>query len=198
MSKTSLESIQKLRKMTGLGMLDCKKALDQNDGNIEKAVEALRKKGAALANKRADKDTAEGIVVPYIHPGNQAGVLIELNCETDFVARTEGVMQFAKDVAMHIAAMKPLYLKPEEVEQSFLDKEREIAKEQLLNEGKPAAMIDKILEGKMKRIYSEICLLQQKFIKDDKMSISDKLEELIAQTGEKIQIKRFSHFEIGA
>jgi elongation factor Ts len=198
MSKTSLESIQKLRKITGLGMLDCKKALDGTGGDIEKAVVELRKKGAALANKRADKDTAEGIVVPYIHPGSQAGVLIELNCETDFVARTEGVMQFAKDVAMHIAAMKPLYLNPEEVEQSFLDKEREIAREQLLNEGKPEAMIDKILEGKMKRIYSEICLLQQKFIKDDKMSISDKLEELIAQTGEKIQIKRFAHFEIGA
>lgn len=198
MSKTSLESIQKLRKMTGLGMLDCKKALDQTGGDIDKAVEELRKKGAAVASKRADKDTAQGVIVPYIHPGSQAGVLIEVNCETDFVARNENVLQFAKDVAMHIAAMKPAYLAPEDVEQSFLDKEREIAKEQLLNEGKPEKMIDKILEGKMKRIYSEICLLKQTFIKNDKQTIEQKVEELIAQTGEKIRIKRFAHFEIGA
>ena len=198
MSKTSLESIQKLRKMTGLGMLDCKKALDQTDGDIDKAIEELRKKGAAIASKRADKDTAQGIIISYIHPGSQAGVLIELNCETDFVARTEDIAQFGKDVAMHIAAMKPLYLSPEQVEQSYLDKEREIAREQLINEGKPVAMIDKILEGKMSRIFSEVCLLQQAFIKDDKKSIQEKLEELIAKTGENIRIKRFSHFEIGA
>jgi elongation factor Ts len=198
MSKTSLESIQKLRKMTGLGMLDCKKALDQTDGDIEKAIEELRKKGAAIASKRADKDTAQGMVISYIHPGSQAGVLIELNCETDFVARTEDVAQFGKDVAMHIVAMKPLYLSPEQVEQSYLDKEREIAREQLINEGKPTAMIDKILEGKMSRIFSEVCLLQQAFIKDDKKTIQEKLEELIAKTGENIRIKRFAHFEIGA
>ena len=198
MSKTSLESIQKLRTMTGLGMLDCKKALDLTGGDIEKAIEELRKKGAAIASKRADKDTAQGLIVSYIHPGSQAGVLIELNCETDFVARTEEVAQFAKDVAMHIAAMKPAYLCPEEVEQSFLDKEREIAKQQLLNEGKPEAMLEKILEGKMNKIYSEVCLLQQKFIKDDKKSIEEKLSELIAKTGENIKIKRFAHFEIGA
>jgi len=198
MSKTSLESIQKLRKMTGLGMLDCKKALDQTDGDIEKAIEELRKKGAAIASKRADKDTAQGMVISYIHPGSQAGVLIELNCETDFVARTEDIAQFGKDVAMHIVAMKPLYLSPEQVEQSYLDKEREIAREQLINEGKPTAMIDKILEGKMSRIFSEVCLLQQAFIKDDKKTIQEKLEELIAKTGENIRIKRFAHFEIGA
>ena len=198
MSKVSLESIQKLRQMTGLGMLDCKKALEAAGGDIDKAVEELRKKGAAVATKRADKDTAQGLVVSYIHPGSQAGVLVELNCETDFVARTEDIAQFGKDVAMHVAAMKPLYLNPEDVEEAYLEKEREIAKEQLLNQGKPANMIDKIIEGKMGKIYSEICLTKQSFIKDDKKSIEDVLKELIAKTGENIKIKRFSHFEIGA
>lgn len=198
MGKVSLESIQKLRQMTGLGMLDCKKALEQSSGDIDKAIEELRKKGAAVASKRADKDTAQGLVISYIHPGSQAGVLVELNCETDFVARTEDVAQFGKDIAMHIAAMKPVYLNPEDVEESYLEKEREIAKQQLLNEGKPEAMIEKILEGKMKRIYSEVCLTKQSFIKDDKKSIEDILKELIAKTGENIRIKQFSHFEIGA
>lgn len=198
MGKVSLESIQKLRQITGLGMLNCKKALEETGGDVEKAIVALRKKGTAIANKRAGKDTAQGLIVPYIHPGAQSGVLVELNCETDFVARNEAIMAFGKDVAMHIAAMKPHCLNPEDISAEYLEKEREIAKEQLLNQGKPANMIDKIMEGKMGKIYKEVCLMQQAFIKDDKKSVEEVLKELIAKTGENIRIKRFAHFEIGA
>lgn len=197
MSKVSLQAIQELRNLTGLGMMDCKKALEVTDGNIEKAIEELRKKGAAVASKRANNATAEGVVVAYIHPGDQTGVLVELNCETDFVARTATTKTFAYDLAMHIAALKPLFIAPEDVDATFLAKEQEIAREQLINEGKPAAMIDKIVEGKMNRIYSEVCLLKQTFIKDDKKTVEELLKELIAKTGENIKIKRFARFEIG-
>lgn len=198
MGKVSLESIQKLRQITGLGMLNCKKALEETGGDVDKAIEALRKKGTAIANKRAGRDTAQGLVISYIHPGSQAGVLLELNCETDFVARNEAIAAFGKDIAMHIAAMKPHCLNPEDVSEEYLAKEREIAKEQLLNQGKPESMIDKIMEGKMGKIYSEICLMKQSFIKDDKKSVEEILKELIAKTGENIRIKKFAHFEIGA
>jgi elongation factor Ts len=197
MSKVSLAAIQELRQMTGLGMLDCKKALEATEGNIEKAVEELRKKGAAVASKRANNATAEGLVVAYIHPGDQTGVLVELNCETDFVARTAATKAFAYDIAMHIAALKPLFLTPEDVDAAFLAKEEEIAREILKNEGKPAAMIDKIVAGKMNKIYSEVCLTKQSFIKDDSKTIEELLKELIAKTGENIRIKRFARFEVG-
>lgn len=197
MSKVSLAAIQELRQITGLGMLDCKNALTASEGNIEKAIEELRKKGTAIAGKRAGNATAEGIVVAYIHPGDQTGVLIELNCETDFVARTATTKAFAYDVAMHIAALKPLYISQENVDAAFLAKEEEIAREVLKNEGKPAAMIDKIVEGKMKKIYSEVCLLQQSFVKDDSKTVEELLKELIAKTGENIRIKRFARFEVG-
>ncbi len=197
MSKVSLAAIQELRQMTGLGMLDCKKALEATEGNIEKAVEELRKKGAAVASKRANNATAEGLVVAYIHPGDQTGVLVELNCETDFVARTSATKSFAYDIAMHIAALKPLFLTPEDVDAAFLAKEEEIAREILKNEGKPAAMIDKIVAGKMNKIYSEVCLTKQAFIKDDSKTIEELLKELIAKTGENIRIKRFARFEVG-
>ncbi len=198
MSKVSLESIQKLRQITGLGMLHCKNALEETGGDVEKAIEALRKKGTAIANKRADKDTAQGLIISYIHPGAQSGVLVELNCETDFVARNEEVAAFGKDIAMHVAAMKPLCVNPEDVSAEYLAKEREIAQEQLINQGKPVSMIDKIMEGKMTKIYSEVCLTKQPFIKDDSKSVEDVLKELIAKTGENIRIKRFAHFCIGA
>jgi len=197
MAKVSLEAIQELRQITGLGMLDCKKALEATEGNIEKAIEELRKKGAAVASKRANNATAEGVVVAYIHPGDQTGVLVELNCETDFVARNEAMKSFAYDIAMHIAALKPVCLAPEDVDQAFLAKEAEIAREQLKNEGKPAAMIDKIVEGKLNRICNEICLLKQVFIKDEKKTVEELLKELIAKTGENIKIKRFARFEVG-
>lgn len=197
MAKVSLENIQTLRTMTGLGMLDCKKALEESNGDIDKAIEILRKRGVALAGKRAGKETTQGLVFAYIHPGDQTGVLVELNCETDFVARTPALKEFAKDVAMHIAAIKPMYLVPEQVEQSYLDKEREIAIAQLKEQGKPANMIDKIIEGKMSKICNDVCLIKQPFIKNDKKTVEEVMQELSAKTGENIKIKRFSRFVIG-
>lgn len=190
--------IQQLRDRTGLGMMDCKKALEETDGNLEQAVDLLRKKGALVAAKRAEKTTAEGIVQAYIHPGNQVGVLLEINCETDFVARTEALKQFASDLCMHIAALKPLYLSPEHVDEKFLEHEKAILKEQLLQSGKAEKFIDKILEGKLQKLYSEICLLNQPFVKNDQLTVDQMIQELIAKTGEKIHIKRFVRYEIGA
>lgn len=190
--------IQQLRERTGLGMMDCKKALEETDGNLEQAVDLLRKKGALVAAKRAEKTTAEGIVQAYIHPGNQVGVLLEINCETDFVARTEALKQFASDLCMHIAALKPLYLSPEHVDEKFLEHEKAILKEQLLQSGKAEKFIDKILEGKLQKLYSEICLLNQPFVKNDQLTVDQMIQELIAKTGEKIHIKRFVRYEIGA
>jgi len=197
MTKVSLESIQKLRNMTGLGMLDCKKALEEANGDIPQAIDLLRKRGAALADKRADRETSQGVVVTYIHPGDQTGVLVEINCETDFVARTEDLKAFARDIAMHIAAMKPKYVSPEQVDQAYLDKEKEIAIEQLKAQDKPANMIEKIIEGKMSKIASDVSLLKQPFVKDDQKTIEDLLKELSAKTGENIRVKQFARFEIG-
>jgi elongation factor Ts len=197
MTKVSLDSIQKLRNITGLGMLDCKKALEEANGDIEKSIDLLRKRGAALADKRADKETSQGMIVSYIHPGDQIGVLVEINCETDFVARTDDVKAFAKDIAMHIAASKPLYVSPDQVDQAYLIKEREIAIEQLKTQGKPAAMIEKIIEGKMSKIAAEVSLLKQQFVKDDSKTIEEFIKEISAKTGENIKIKRFARFEIG-
>lgn len=197
MAKIDTSLIQKLREITGLGMLDSKKALEEANGDIEKAIEILRKKGAAVAAKRSDKETAQGIVHAYIHPGNRVGVLIEINCETDFVARTKDMEQFAKDVCLHIAALRPLYLSAEQVDPQFLAKETEVLKEQLKGSGKPENVINSIVEGKIKKLYSEICLLNQAFVKNDKMSVEDVIKELIAKTGENIRIKRFARYEIG-
>lgn len=197
MAKVDIALIQKLREITGLGMLDCKKALEEADGDINKAVELLRKKGALVAAKRSDKETAEGIVHAYIHPGNRVGVLIEINCETDFVARTKDMEQFAKDVCLHIAALKPLYLSPAEVDPKFLEHEIEVFKAQLANSGKPEKVIEQIVEGKVKKLYGEVCLLNQQFVKNDKVTVEDVIKELIAKTGENIRIKRFARFEIG-
>lgn len=198
MAKIDLELIQQLRDKTGVGMMDCKKALQETDGNIEKAIELLRKKGAAVAEKRSSNATAEGLVHAYIHPGARVGVMIEINCETDFVARTEDLKKFAQDVCMHIAAFKPLYISPEEVDAAFLEKERTIAIEQLAAAKKPAAIMEQIVKGKLDKIFSEVCLLQQPFVKNDQISVHDYLKELIAKMGENIKIKRFCRFEIGA
>jgi len=198
MSKVSLDLIQKLRNITSLGMLDCKKALEEANSDIDAAIELLRKKGAAVASKRSDKDTSEGYVHAYIHPGSLMGVLVEINCETDFVARTPAVHQFAADVCLHIAAMKPRYLSPEDVDAAFLEKEKEIISEQLRNEGKKEEFISKILVGKVEKLYSDVCLLKQAFVKNDKITIDDLTKELVAKTGENIKIRRFARFEIGA
>lgn len=196
--KIDMIRIQELREITGLGMMDCKKALEQTDGDIEKAIEFLRKKGAALAAKRSDRQTAQGVIHAYIHPGSRIGVMLELNCETDFVARTDEFKNLANDICMHIAALKPLYLAPEDVDQKFLEHEREIAREQLANSGKPEKIIEQILNGKIQKLYDEICLLRQTFVKNDQKTITDILTDVMAKTGEKIQIKRFARYEIGA
>ena len=198
MATIDKKMIQKLRTITGLGMMDCKKALENTDGNLEKAIEILRKKGAAVAAKRSDKETSEGVVHAYIHPGSKLGVLVELNCETDFVANTQDVQQFAKDLGLHIAALKPLYLSQEDVDPKFLEHEKEILKEQLADSGKPEQILNKIIDGKVKKLYSEICLLEQPFVKDDQVTVSQALENIIGKTGENIKIKRFARFDIGA
>lgn len=198
MAKVDLELIQQLRERTGVGMMDCKKALLETDGDIEAAILVLRKKGAAVAEKRSGNATAEGLIHAYIHPGSRVGVLIEINCETDFVARTEDLKNFAQDVCMHIAAYNPRCVSPDELDAAFIEKERTFAREQLIASGKPEKMIDQILQGKMDRLASEVCLLKQSFVKNDQMTVDDVLKELIGKMGESIKIKRFVRFEIGA
>lgn len=198
MSKIDRNTIARLREITGLGMMDCRKALEETDGDIDKAVDLLRRKGASVAAKRADKETAEGTIQAYIHPGNRLGVLVEINTETDFVARTQEVQQFASDLCMHIAALKPLYLAPEDVDPKFLEHERSIVREQLADSGKPSQVIEKIVEGKINKLYSDICLLKQSFVKNDQLTVDDMVKQLIAKTGESIRIKRFARFELGA
>lgn len=198
MSKVSLEDIQKLRSMTSMGMLDCKKALEQAEGDMDKAIELLRKKGASIAAKRGDNQTAQGYIHAYIHPGSSIGVMIELNCETDFVARNEDFKKAAQDICMHIAAMKPLYLAPEEVDAAYLEKEKKFMTEKLVEEGKKPDFIANIVEGKVKKLYSEICLLEQTFVKDDKLTIKEVISGLIGKVGENVKIRRFARFEIGA
>jgi elongation factor Ts len=183
MSKVDMNTLQKLREITGLGMMDCKKALEESENNIEQAVDILRKKGALVAAKRFEKATSQGIIHAYIHPGSQIGVMVEINCETDFVANTDDVKQFAHDVCLHIAALKPLYLSPEEVDSKFLEHEKSILREQLADSGKPAKIVDQIIEGKVNKLYSDICLLNQIFVKNDQFTIDQMLKHIIAKTG---------------
>ena len=197
MSKITIELIQQLRDRTGIGMMDCKKALIEADGDIDKAIELLRKKGAAVAAKRSSNATAEGYVHAYIHPGSRVGVLLEINCETDFVANTDDLKKFAADVCLHIAAMKPLFVSPEQVEKTLVEKEKEIFKSQLANSGKPEKIIDQIVDGKVKKFLSEICLMQQPFVKNDQVTVDDLLKELIAKLGENVKVRRFARFEVG-
>lgn len=193
-----IKIIQELRNRTGLGLMDCRKALEEAQGDIEKALEILRKKGASIAAKRSDKSTSEGIVTSYIHPGDRIGVLLELNCETDFVAHTEDMRRLANDICLHIAALKPLYLSPEQIDEKFIEHERTIFKEQLKDSGKPEKVIEQIIQGKLNKLFSEICLLKQPFVKDDQLTVDDAIKQVIAKTGESIKIRRFARFEIGA
>jgi elongation factor Ts len=186
-----------LRERTGCGMMDCKKALEETNNDIEKAIEFLRKKGADIATKRSANATAEGTIAAYIHPGNQVGVLLEINCETDFVARTDEFKKFAQDICMHIAALKPLYVSPDQVDPTFLEREKAIIREQIGDTGKPAKVVDQIAEGKLNKVFADICLLQQSFVKNDQLTIEDLVKDMIAKTGERIVIKKFSRFEIG-
>lgn len=197
MVKIDKALLQELRDHTGLGLMDCRKALEETAGDVDKALELLRKKGAAVAAKRADKETGEGLIKAYIHPGDRLGVLLEINCETDFVANTEAVRQFAQDLCLQIAANKAMYVSPENVDQAFLAHEKDIFREQMANSGKPEKIIDQIIEGKVKKLYSDICLLEQSFIKNDQLTVKEVLQELIAKTGESIRIRRFCRFELG-
>ena len=197
MSKVTTDLIQKLRKQTGVGMMECKKALVETDGDIEGAIVLLRKRGAKVAEKRSGMDTKQGRIHAYIHPGANLGVLLEIACETDFSANTSDMEKFAHDICMQIAATNPLYVDRESVDHDLLEKEREISREQLKNEGKPEQIIEKIVENKIVKYYETICLLDQKYIKNDKITIQGYLNELIAKIGESIKIKRFSRFRIG-
>jgi elongation factor Ts len=189
--------VKEIREKTGAGMLDCKKALDETNGDITRAMEILREKGLAAAANKAGRIATEGSVGSYIHAGGRIGVLVEVNCETDFVAKTDQFKDFVKDIAMQISASNPRYVKREEVPQDDLDKEREILKAQALNEGKPAHIVDKMVEGRLAKFYEEFCLLEQPFIKDPDKTISALLNEKVSKIGENISIRRFVRFELG-
>lgn len=192
------QMVKELRDKTNAGMMDCKKALTENNGDMEKAVDFLRQKGLAVAAKRADRSTSEGTIETYIHSGNKLGVMIELGCETDFVAKTDAFIAFAKDLAMQIAATNPVSISREDVPADVLQREKDIYTQQAIDSGKPANIAEKIVAGKIDKYYAEVCLLEQKFIKDPDLTIQDKLNELIATMGENISVKRYVRMQVGA
>lgn len=190
-------AVKELRERTGAGMLDCKKALEATDGDIDKAIAHLREKGLAAAANKAGRIATEGAVESYIHAGGRIGVLVEVNCETDFVGKTDQFKEFVRDVAMHIAAASPKYVSREEVPAEELEKEKEILKAQALNEGKPAHIVEKMVEGRISKYYEEYCLLEQSFVKDPDKTIATLVNEKISTIGENISIRRFVRFELG-
>ncbi len=189
--------VKALRDRTGIGMMDCKGALKEAEGDIDKAVDVLRKKGIAKAEKKAVRAATDGVIWSYIHPGNKIGVLVEVNCETDFVAKNDDFINFVKDVAMHIAATSPAAICREEIDSKIVDKEREIYKEQALSQNKPEKILERIVDGKMVKFYQENCLLEQAFVKDPQKTVKDYLTETIARIGENINISRFVRFQLG-
>ena len=191
------DMVKQLRDMTGAGMMECKKALSETNGDLEKAVDVLRKSGIAKAEKRADRAASQGRVEAYVHD-SRIGVLIEVNCETDFVARTDDFQRLCRDLAMQAAAAGADYVRREEVPAERIERERAIYAEQVKNEGKPAAIADKIVDGKLNKFYSEVCLMEQAFIKDDKKSVGDLVKETSAKTGENVVVRRFVRFRLGA
>ena len=195
--KISAKTVKDLRERTGAGMMDCKKALLQSDGDLDKAIDFLRKSGIAKAEKKGSRTASEGIIYSYIHHGNKLGVLLELNCETDFVAKTDGFNVLANNLAMQIAATNPISIDRDSIDKNYLQKEESIFKEQALSSGKPENVVDKIVKGKLEKLFSEICLLDQLYIKDTDKKISDLLNEAIATLGENIVIARFIRFAVG-
>ncbi len=191
------QDVKKLRDMTGAGFMDAKKALVETDGNFDKAIEVIRKKGAATALKKADRQAGEGVIASYIHSNQKIGVLVDLACETDFVARNQEFQALAREIALHIAASSPRYISPEQVPAEELEKEKEIFRGQLAKENKPAEIMEKILIGKVKKFTDEICLLNQLFVRDDKKTVKALIEETVGKLGEKIEVRGFSRFEIG-
>lgn len=197
MAEITGEQIKELREKTLAGMLECKKALVECGGDMEKAVDYLRKKGLSSAAKKADRSAKEGYITSYIHTNNKVGVLLQLNCETDFVARNEEFRALAKEIAMQVAAIAPQYVSSGDVPQDVIDREKEIYREQMKDSGKPANVVEKIIEGKVKKFFSEVCLLDQEFIKDGKLTINDLVKNMVATLGENISVGRFERFQIG-
>jgi len=195
---SQLELIKKLRAATGAGMMDVKRALEEADWDADKAIQILREKGAVKAAKKAEREASEGIVTDYIHHNKRVGVLLELNCETDFVARTEDFQQLGKDISMHIAMAAPRYVSVDEVPAEELEKEKEIFFQAALNEGKPENIAEKIAEGRIKKYMQEIVLLEQPFVKDDKITVAELIQQAIGKIGENIKVRRFCRFELGA
>jgi elongation factor Ts len=192
------KDVAELRARTGAGMMDCKRALEEAGGDMDKAVEILRKKGIAKAEKRAGRTAAQGIVYSYIHHNQQVGVLLELNCETDFVARNEAFQALAREIALHIASTDPIGVRPEDIPAEVVERERRIAEEQVAEEGKPEAVRGKIVEGKVKKFIAERTLLEQPFVKNDKITVGDLVKEASGKTGEAITVRRFARFQVGA
>jgi elongation factor Ts len=192
-----LALVKELRERTGAGVVDCQKALTESGGDVEKAITFLREKGLAAAAKRAGRTAAQGIVGSYIHGGGKIGVLVEVNCETDFVARTEEFQRLVKDIAMQVAAANPRYVRRDEVSEAEREREREIYRVQTAQSGKPAAVIERIVDGKLEKFYSEVCLLEQPFIREPGKTVEQMIKEIVARTGENVVIRRFARFQIG-
>lgn len=197
MAEISAQMVKELREATSAGILDCRKALSEANGDFDGAVEVLRKKGLASAAKKASRETNEGMIGHYIHAGSKMASLVELNCETDFVARTDQFQTLARDLAMHVVAARPLYLRREDVPADMIEREKEIYREQMASSGKPAHVLDKIIEGKLDKWYSEVCLLEQAFIKDPDTTIQQLLTQTVATLGENIKVNRFARMAIG-
>ena len=197
MSAISASVVKELRDMSGAGMMDCKKALTEASGNLEQAIDILRKSGAAKARKKSGRSTKEGIILPYIHPGSKLGVLIEINCETDFVAKTDDFQNLSKDIAMHIAASAPMSISREEIPSDTLDREKEIYTDQAKQSGKPENIIEKMIDGRLNKFYQENVLLEQTFVKDPDKTVQDLITDKVAKLGENIIISRFSRFQLG-
>mgnify|MGYP001284196856 CR=1 FL=1 len=197
MSDISATTVKELREMSGAGMMDCKKALTEASGDLEKAIDILRKTGIAKAQKKSGRSAKEGLVLPYIHPGDKLGVLLEINCETDFVANTDDFKELSKDIAMHIAASNPLSINREGISQKIIDREKDIYADQAKQSGKPDNIIEKMTEGRLNKFFQENVLLEQSFVKDPDKTISDLITESIAKLGENIIVSRFSRFQLG-
>ncbi len=197
MSSISAVQVKELRGRTGAGIMDCKRALAETQGEMEAAVDYLRTKGLSAASKKSGRIASEGLVASYIHAGGKIGVLVEVNCETDFVARNEDFQKLVRDIAMHIAAARPLCLKREEISNEELERERKIYREQALESGKPEKIVDKIVEGRIDKFFGEVCLMEQSFVKDTDITVSDLITQSVSKIGENIQIRRFTRYELG-
>jgi len=197
MAQISAAMVKELREKTGAGIMDCKGALKEKDGNLEEALTFLREKGLASASKKGGRITSEGVVASYIHAGGKIGVMVEVNCETDFVARTDAFVDFVRDIAMHIAAAAPVALKREDVAADLIESERSIFRTQALDSGKPEKIVDKIIDGKIEKFFKENCLMEQAFVKDTDLSIDECIKQMIAKTGENISVRRYTRFVMG-